>query len=349
MASPVLGLEYIVAAQSGKHTRHNANYDILDSALAGIAAVRTVTGNDTALKTDGLIFCNHTAAMTETLPATTGANAPRANQRFTIKDRSSAGAGTYSITIAVPSGKKLDGTTDGTLVLNADQGWAEIVFISDSEGYRVVRAFGEFDTTLAVLLPWHVTVGMPPPGANNAAIPTANAIPSWLPFMFDCDVRISHIVFPFGTSAPTSDATEAKIRLGFYNASKSTFLPDTIRYAAEDFILQGTGHSRDTSSLGLGNLGSVVAAVRTCALSTPRYFKAHTLYHLAMHYEGTFVGATVIEGGRGAGHNPVMLAAGAQAWPYSFGAAPTVGSQFSSNDEIRPVIIMRGVRVKEIR
>lgn len=347
--SAILGLEYGDPYQTEKMQTINEFLEGLDDAIGRNWTTTVVTGNHTVLMTEKTILCNHTAATTTTLPATTGVSSPFPGQRFEIKDRSASGAGTYNITIAVPAGKKLDGVTDGTLILAADQAWAEIVFVSDGDGYRTLRAQGTFDTTLTNLTPWHATVGIPPTGANNTAIPTANAAPSWLPFMFNEDVRVTHIIFPFGTSAPTSDATEAKIRFAFYNSSKTTFLPDTVRFASEDFILQGTGHSRDTTSLGLANLGSVVAAVRTCTLSTARYFKAHTLYHLGMHYEGTFVGATVIDGGRGAGHNPVILAAGAQAWPYSFGNSPTVGSQFSSNDEVRPVIVFRYSRMRDLQ
>jgi len=317
----------------------NSYDDIVGGRLLSVA---TKTATASIVKTNHVILSNHSAAATYTLPAVSGANAPRSGQKFIFKDRSSAGAGTYNITIAVPSGAKIDNVTDGTVVIAADRGWIEVVF--DGTDYWVTRAKGVL-TSNDLLMRLAGTFGFNP-GSNAVSIPAANATPSWLPFMFSEDVGVDAIIFPFGSSAPTSDATDAKIRLVFYESS-SSYAPTTIRYASEDFKLQGSGHVRSTT-LGYGNIGSVIAAVGVCVLSTRRYFKGNTLYFLGMHYENTFSGATVPETTRGVTPNPVKLAAGAQAWPYTFASTPSLSAQFSADDELRPDIAFRYRRIADI-
>lgn len=127
----------------------NAALDSFDDYVGRFTAFATKTASASWTKSDYIFLSNHTAAATYTLPAVSGAAAPRTGQRFIVKDRSSAGADVYNITIAVPSGAVLDGTTNGTATVSDRGGWVEVVF--DGSGYRTVRKSALTATIACVL------------------------------------------------------------------------------------------------------------------------------------------------------------------------------------------------------
>ncbi len=339
-----LGLVKLEENQYQPHVLVNEAMDSFDDYLGRLTATATKTTAYTITKSDGVILCNHTAGMAITLPGVTAGVIPRAGQRWLIKDRSSAGAGTYNITISSTGSIKLDGVAAGSVVLAGDRAWCEIEF--DGTDYWVVRAKGVL-TPNDLLSSWGSLVGMENNGVNSAIIPASNATPTYLPFMFAQDVSVDAVVYPFGTQSPTPDSTTARVRLCFME-SLTTFLPGAIRFASEDFVLQGGAHIR-TTPLGYGNMGAVVSSVAICALSARRYFKGNTLYFLGLHYENTFAGSpTTIDAGRGIGYNAVKLNAGAQAWGYTFTGSPTVSAQFSADDELRANVLLRFRRMADI-
>lgn len=305
------------------------------TSIMGLMGVRDVSSATyTVTEFDHTILVTPAVGGTTiTLPSLTD------GQRVLIRDANN-NAGTYNITITTTG--RLDGSALGSKVIVADNGWVEVVCHGGTD-FHTLRGHGVLSSN-DLIIPWTQTVGLIP-GSNAAAIPASNAAPSFLPFIFHgFEASVDALIFPFGTSAPTSDATTARIRFAFYE-SNASFLPGTIKYASEDFVLQGGGHVRSTA-LGYGNVGSVLAAVGICVLSQRRIFKANTLYFIGMHYENTFSSPTTLDGGRGIGHNPMKLSAGTQAWPYTFTNSPTVGAQFSADDELRPAIAFRYRRIE---
>jgi hypothetical protein len=78
----------------------------------GTPTITTITANYTVLSTDYYIRCNHTSAITVTLPAS-----PATAQYVNIKDVSSAGAGTNNI-LVVPSTGTIDGQSTLSISTN---------------------------------------------------------------------------------------------------------------------------------------------------------------------------------------------------------------------------------------
>lgn len=338
MPTTLLGLTYVENSQSGKFAVINTDLDLLDAALGACYGYAAQTANYTVLKTDRVIAVTPAASMTVTLPATTGASAPRANQPFLIADVSGALISSgRTITIAVPSGKKLDGVTNGTSVIYGDLGHVEVIFVSDSTGYITVRSRGLLDIKDDFA---NITDFMRSPTShvtNNITLPTAsNHTPGYIPFIPKFDMGIDQVIFGFGSVGPSSDATNASVRYAFYDADSSTRLPSALLWASEDALLQGAGHLRVTTATHLFDIGSLAVSSASLTLSARRLFKRNRLYYLAYHLQPTFSAGTASEITRvSMGPQVQKLSAGAQAWPYTFAATPTVGVQFGSDQLMR--------------
>ncbi|MEQ1761567.1 MAG: hypothetical protein ABL984_00340 [Pyrinomonadaceae bacterium] len=344
--TPILGITELTESQANKHVTINLALQTLDGAIGRDLAVATKTTTASWTKTDGLFLSAHTAAVTYTLPATTGLAAPYVGQRFRVMDVSAAGAGTYPITIAVPSGNELDGVTNGTAVIYSDKGWVEVVFVSDALGYFIVDGKGLLmaDDEYVNITEW---MGSPTSQTNNAVtLPTAsNHVPGYIPFTPSRDVGIDQVIFPFGSSGPSSDATTARMRFGFYDSS--AHLPANLLWSTEDTILQGASHVRTTTPTFIGDIGSLTTSLGIATLAARRVFKAGKLYYFAYHLEPTFSAGVGCEVTRvSMGYQVRKLSAGAQAWGYAFGASPTTGIQFGSDTLQR---LQVGFRMRRVR
>jgi hypothetical protein len=85
--------------------------------------ITTITGAYSILANDYFILCQHTAAVTVTLPS----NA-RTGQQFIIKDNSASGAATFAITIS-RNGGTIDGLSSD-YVINLTKGSVGLMCIS---------------------------------------------------------------------------------------------------------------------------------------------------------------------------------------------------------------------------
>lgn len=319
--------------QAQPHVVINANNALLMALAGTLYGYSLQTANYTVLKTDRVVAVSSTSTKTMTLPATTGAAAPEAGQAFLIADYSGALIEkSATVVVAVPSGKKLDGVTNGTLTIYGDNGFAYIIFVSDGTGYVTVESNGTLSSLDTVC---NITQWLDSPtshATNNVTLPTAsNHTPGYIPFIPPFDCGIDQVIFPFGSVGPSSDATNSSIRLGFYNVDSSR-LPNTLLWSTEDALVQGSGHLRSTSDVSFGNIGSLAVSLAAKTLSARRFFKGGQIYYLAYHLEPTYSAGTGCEVTRvSMGIQVRKLNAGAQAWPYTMANAPTVAVQFGGD------------------
>jgi len=332
MSTTLLALPYLSEGQSGKDDLINANYDVIDAALGSRFGYGVKTNDYTVTKADRLLSMNASTSKTFTMPAVSGANAPRTGQPFFLRDGSGALiANSATVTIAVPSGATLNGTINGTAVIYGDLGYAEVVF--DGSGYVIYASKGLLDTVDEKV---NITEWMDAPTSqttNNITLPTAsNHVPGYVPFRPKFDVGIDQVIFCFGSAGPSSDASNASARYGFYDSSTSTLLPNNLIWATEDALLQGSGHLRLTSDTGFSDITSLSTSLAAKTLSARRIFRKGRLYYLGYHLQPTFSAGTACEITRTAlGPQVLKLAAGAQAWPYTMANAPSISVQFSGD------------------
>lgn len=331
--SDVLGFTYPDPYQTEKIVTINAGLEAIDGFAGRMLAVTTKAADYAWTKEDGLILSNHTADVTYTLPAVSGADAPYPGQAFEVVDVSTDGAGVYKMTIAVPSGAKLDGVVDGTAVIHGDKGWARIVFISAADGYRIVRCKHLLDTTdrYCSIAAWNEAYLQPT--GNHITLPTAsNHTPGFMPFRPTGPVSVDQVIFVFGNVLPSSDVTAARARVWFHASNATTPRARMFSGATQDIVLQGVGHVRDASSFFMNHPGSFSYAIAPQTLAARRFFDGGELYYMGYHLEPTFSAGVGVELGRiSLGMAPVMLSAGAQAWPYSPADNPSVAQQFGGN------------------
>lgn len=313
----------------------NEAIEEFDDFLGREYAYSLKTDSYALVKTNRRVLMNASTSKTFTMPAVSGAGAPKSGQAFFVGDASGAlitnGA---TLTIAVPSGAKLDGVTDGTAVIYGDKGWAWLVFVDASTGYVILNSKGLLDTKDLYV---NITDWLGAPTAhttNNITLPTAaNHVPGYIPFRPPWDVGVDQVIFCFGSAGPSSDVSDANVRLGFYASDASTRLPTgAVLWATEDAKLQGSGHLRATTDQAFADIGSLATSLAPKTLSARRFFKGDRLYWLAFHLQPTFSAGTAPEITRTAmGPQCQKLSAGAQAWPYTMGSSPTVGVQFSGD------------------
>lgn len=340
-ATTKLAITHMDPGQNQKEVRFNEAMDKLDGYVGAQYTYNIQTDNYTVTADDFRVAMNAATSKTFTMTGTP----KRAGQAWELFDMSGALiSNAATVTIAVPTGWTLDGVTNGTLVIYADNGMCEIVYTGGT-AYVVVFKRGVLDSVdeRVGLNDW---LGTPSSdAANNIALPTAsNHIPGYIPFCPPYDIGIDQIIFPFGAANPSSDASDASIRYGIYSSSNG--LPATLLWAVEDAKLQGTGHLRSTSDITFGNIGSVTASIAAKTLSARRFLKRGRVYFLAYHLQPTFSAGQGIEiMRRSLGLQTLMLNAGAQAWPYTMANSPTVATQFSGNTLQRLVIGIRFRRV----
>jgi hypothetical protein len=343
-----LGLTHLSENQAQAYVLVNEVIDEFDDFAGRVLATSTKTGTASWTKTDSLFLCNHSAAIDLTLPPVSGADAPRPGQRFSFVDISSAGAGANNITLRVPSGAKLDGATNGTGVFAGDRAWAVIVFVDSSTGYRIIRCKHLLDSTdqIVTIRAWQNHAVF-----NNAAIalPTGgNHTPGYHPFNPTFPVSVDQVIFVFGTALPSSDASDANVRVWFHAGSTSGPGVRLFSGATQDIKLQGTGHVRDTTKFLYSHPGSISYAVAPGTLAARRFFDEATLYYMGYHLQSTFSAGNGQEVARAVGGMvPVLLSAGGQAWPYSPADNPTVAQGFGSAQLSRLEFLFRYRRLIE--
>ena len=329
-ATTNLGIVKLEASQANKTVTINEAFDDFDDFIGRGYALSTKTASAAWTKSDYMFLVISSADLTLKLPAVSGANAPQPGQRFAFVDIKANGLD--AITIAVPAGAKLDGVTDGTAVFAGSRSWAVIVFISAADGYRIVRCKHLLDSVdqIVTIRAWQNQATF-----NNTAItlPTAsNHTPGFHPFNPPFPVSVDQLIFVFGTALPSSDATSASVRTWFHDGTTSGPGARKFSGATQDILLQGAGHVRDTTKYLYSHPGSISYAVAPQTLAARRFFDEATLYYMGYHLQPTFSAGSGQEVARYVlGMVPVMLSAGAQAWPYTPTDSPATAQGFGGN------------------